>query len=135
MTRLPLENLARIQNLCGSSSSMTMIIWEYSHASEYLGPVENPSGACQNSRTHTEPMWQLQLHDLHPSTTQLVSSQDSPAFRSFVTPGDPKLHDATASRRKLQQIYGAVVKPLLKHKSQVSHKIGPELVRSCTVVW
>ena len=37
-------------------------------------------------------------------------------FRSFVTPGDLKLHNATASRHKIQQTCRAVVKPLLKHK-------------------
>ena len=51
-------------------------------------------------------------------------------FRSFVTPGNLKLHDATASRQKIQQTYRAVAIPLLKqkqHKPQVSTRTNTQL--------
>ena len=38
---------------------------------------------------------------------------------SFLTPGDLKLHDSTASRRKIQQTFRILVTSLLKHKPQV----------------
>ena len=49
---------------------------------------------------------------LHRESTSRLISPKIP----FVTPGDLKLPDATASGRKIQKTYRAVVKFLLKHK-------------------
>ena len=37
-------------------------------------------------------------------------------FRTSVTQGDLELHDATVSRRKVEQAYRTAIKPLLKHR-------------------
>ena len=71
-------------------------------------------------RTHSEPVRQLQLNDT--LGLGFLPRESLVRFRSskipFVAPGDLKLHDATASRKKMQQTYLTAVLPLLKHKSQ-----------------
>ena len=93
-------------------------------------PVSRVPRSYSKSRTllNTSNLWKTENPRTHRnlcgSSSYMTHSQTPPsrshltyfpAFASFITPGDLKLHDATASCQKIQQTYGPVVKPLLGH--------------------
>ena len=140
MTWLPFKNPARFrvtrtilnlesfrvlrtwENVIMHTLPITFNLWK-------ILPVRN-----KKTRTHSEPVRQFQLHDSRPSTIQLVFSQVFPGLSVLHHTRGSQASSCNCVSQKIQQTCRAVVKPPLKHKPLVSHKIGTEQIKQCTVV-
>ena len=71
---------------------------------------------AKKSRTHSEPFRQLQLHNSHLSTTQLVSSQAFLGLSILRHTQESRASDATASRRNYNKLIDQPISQLVLSK-------------------